>query len=53
MMKRYEAIYNGYRIILRAKSLEVATEIAKKEFMKSMRMTRWQEMYFSIKEVAK
>lgn len=49
-MKTFEVIYNGYRVRLKAPSLEDAIEVSKKEFMKSLRLKKLNEMYFSIKE---
>lgn len=52
-MKTYEAIYNGYRVRLIATTLEEAIMVSKKEFMKSLRLKRLNEMYFTIKEETK
>lgn len=49
-MKTFEAIYNGYRVRLKAPSVEDAIEVSKKEFMKSLRLKHLNEMFFSIKE---
>ena len=49
-VKTFEAIYNGYRVRLKAPSVEDAIEVSKKEFMKSLRLKHLNEMFFSIKE---
>lgn len=52
-MKTYEALYNGYCLKVRAKDIEVATNHAKEAFQKSLRLTKLNERYFTIKEVTK
>lgn len=52
-MKTYEALYNGYCLLVMAKDIEVATNHAKEEFQKSLRLTKLNERYFTIKEVTK